>query len=395
MINNRGGLIPNYVIQIFTNCLCFPKNSSYYRHKAVNDLTEFTCPTRVISGCNALSYLETLSAERVLLVTDSYFSENGTAAQIASRIPNAQTQIFDRVAPDPDLALVAQGVAVMQSFAPDCLIALGGGSPMDCAKAMKYLSDSDATLIAIPTTSGTGSEVTSFSIITKDGVKLPLIDDSLAPQVALLDPSLLENLPRSLIADAGFDAIAHCLEAAAATGSSAMSQALAQQAFAIANDALLPSYRGDRSVRMKMHEAACMAGIAFNNAGLGACHALSHALGGQFHIAHGRLNAVLLPSVMTRNAAVALSQYAALAKAAGIEGSTERLRFRALQQRLAQLRRALGLPETLKEAGVEPASLHRQMGEICKAALADRCMETNPVPMEETTLREILTEAAE
>lgn len=328
-------------------------------------------------------------------MTDPHFSENGTAKQIAELIPSAEIEIFDQVKPDPDLTLVALGVSVINRFKPDCIIALGGGSPMDCAKAMKYIVESRAPLIAIPTTSGTGSEVTTFAIITKDDTKLPVVDDSLAPDLAILDDSLLLTLPKSLIADAGFDVLAHCVEAVSATNATAMSNAMAQTAFTCTYHNLLRSFRGEASVRAAIHEAACMAGIAFNNAGLGVCHALSHALGGQFHVAHGRLNAILLPAVMEYHADVCLASYASLANAAAVAGSTDRLRLRNLLSGLRRLRTSLDLPESLKQAGIERDALLRAMPSICSNALNDRCLQTNPVKPDKTALQTLLLAVAE
>ncbi len=354
----------------------------------------FSCHTRIFSGVDALTYLDGLQCSRVLVVTDSFFAGNGTAERLAARVSGAKACIFGDVTPDPDLALVARGVQILDEFQPDCILALGGGSPMDCAKAMRYLSERRITLVAIPTTSGTGSEVTTFAIVTKDGAKLPLVDDALAPEVALLDPSLLQELPKGLIADAGFDILAHCLEAAAATGATAMSAALAGQAFACAYASLTASYRGDTSVRLAIHEAACMAGIAFNSAGLGACHALSHALGGQFHTAHGRLNAILLPQVIERNADAALPAYGALAIQAGISGATDRMRLRNLLSGLRRLRSTLGLPETLAQAGIARPELIGSLDRLCRTALADRCLSTNPVPLDAAELEAILRAVA-
>lgn len=355
----------------------------------------FSCHTRVISGEDALSHLKSMSSKRVLVVTDSFFSENGTAKHIAELIPLAEVQIFDQVKPDPDLELVALGVSAINRFDPDCIIALGGGSPMDCAKAMRYVSESRAPLIAIPTTSGTGSEVTTFAIITKGDTKLPIVDDSLAPDLAILDASLLQALPKSLIADAGFDILAHCVEAVAASNATAMSCAMAKTAFAYAYQNLQRSFRGEIAVRAAIHEAACMAGIAFNNAGLGVCHALSHALGGQFHVAHGRLNAILLPAVMEYHADACLTSYAALASDAGITGSTDRLRLRNLLSGLRRLRASLDLPESLSQVGIDRNTLLQAMPSICSNALNDRCLQTNPIKPDNAALQKILLAVTE
>lgn len=353
-------------------------------------MSGFSCHTRIISGLGALSHLESLHYQRVFVVTDSFFSKNGTAKQIASKIPKAQVCIFDRVIPDPDLNLVAQGVAEALDFQPDCIIALGGGSPMDCAKAIRFFSELPIKLIAIPTTSGTGSEVTTFSIITKQDVKLPLVDDALAPDLAILDADLLQNLPKSLIADAGFDVLSHCVEAIAATNATTMSDAMAANAFQIVYHNLISSWNGETSVRMSLHEAACMAGIAFNNAGLGVCHAVSHALGGQFHITHGKLNAILLPSVITLNAAFSAEKYSLIAARAGISGATNRIRIRNLSAGMVRLRNVLQLPASLQEVGISHESLHGALDDVIKAALNDRCLQTNPVCCSAEMIRSLI-----
>lgn len=353
----------------------------------------FSCHTRVFSGADALEYLATQRYARVLVVTDSFFSENGTARAIGTRVPGAAVEVFGEVQPDPHLALVARGVAAMQSFSPDCLIALGGGSAIDCAKAMRHCVDAPLPLIAIPTTSGTGSEVTTFAVITNGERKLALVDDALAPDVALLDASLLATLPPALIADAGFDLISHCVEAYCANGASHCSRALAAGALRTALTLLPRSYAGEIEVRGALHEASCAAGIAFNSAGLGACHALSHALGGKFHIAHGRLNAVLLPHVIECNASAALAQYGELAVCCGLSGATDTLRLRSLLAALRRVRAELHLPQTLPQAGIDPDALAPVIPAIAAAAAEDRCLSGNPMPLDEAALGAIVRAA--
>ena len=366
----------------------------YYRHKVVDALNGFSCHTRVFSGTDALGYLETLPYHRALVVTDAFFAENGTAEAVGGRIPDAEARVYGDVRPDPDVETVARGVAAMEAFSPDVLIALGGGSPMDCAKAMRYASGREIPLIAVPTTSGTGSEVTTFAIITSGRTKLALVDDALAPDAAVLDEALVRSLPPALVADAGFDLLSHCAEAAAATGASKASTALACGAFSTAYRLLERSFRGETSVRGQIHEASCLAGIAFNSAGLGACHALSHALGGRFHVAHGRLNAVLLPAVMARCAPACAGAYSDLARAAGVAGSTDTLRLRNLLSGLRRLRAQLCLPETLAQAGIDPAALDGAMDDLCRAALDDRCIRTSPVRFSLDDLAAIVREVS-
>lgn len=303
-------------------------------------------------------------------------------------------EIFDQVMPDPSVALAARGTARLKAFEPDLVVALGGGSPMDCAKAMVYFSGLDVPIAAIPTTSGSGAEVTDFAILTHEGIKHPLVSEKLRPRTAILDSDLLTKLPRSLIADAGFDILAHALEALAGKNAGTISNALALNAFRTAFSLLPASYGGDPTVRLEIHTASSMSAMAFSQAGLGICHALSHALGGQFHVPHGRLNAILLPAVVSFNGSHTLAPYAAAARAAGLGGSAESVALRNLKNGLIRLRRELGLPATLAQAGVKPGDLQRNMDYILKAALKDPCCATNPVEPTAGMLEELLREVA-
>ena len=355
-------------------------------------MKEFSCRTRIISGAGACGALKELNSRRVFLVSDPFFEKSGKASQIAALSCADQVKIYSAVAPDPTVEQVARGTAALKAFAPDTVVALGGGSAMDCAKAMVYFSGLDVTFVAIPTTSGSGSEVTDFAIVTCEGVKHPLIDDRLCPNVAILDSDLLMELPAKLIADTGFDVLAHALEACAATGANAITGALSSEAFASAWYALPRSYRGEKSVRLQMHEASCMAAMAFNDAGLGLCHAMSHAMGGILHLPHGRLNAILLPAVVQVNGSAAGSSYAALARRAGLGGSAEVMAVRNLKNKLIALRRELNLPATLTQAGISREQLRPVTEQIVAATLADPCCMTNPVAVTGELVRKVLTE---
>ena len=315
-------------------------------------MKEFVCKTKILWGSGAVSALKELGAKRLMLVTDPFFEKNGTARGIAQQAQAEKVEIFSNVTPDPSVELAAEGTARVKEFMPDVLVALGGGSAMDCAKAMTYFSGLDVRLVAIPTTSGSGSEVTDFAILTHDGVKHPLVDDRLTPET----------------------------------------DALAKDAFSPAFALLPASYAGRADVRLKIHMAATMAGMAFTQAGLGMCHAMSHALGGMFHVPHGRLNAILLPSVIGCNAYGAAERYAQIARAAGLGGSADTVAVRNLKNALIRLRKELGLPDTLAKAGVEPRLVWRNMGDIAKAALADPCCATNPVRVEDFMVRQVLEE---
>ena len=354
-------------------------------------MKQFRCPTRIICGTGSVSALKDMGIRRLLLVTDPFFVKNGTAERIATLSGAAEVEIFDRVAPDPSVALAAEGSAVVNAFKPDLIVALGGGSAMDCAKAMAYFGGG-ARLVAIPTTSGSGSEVTDFAILTHGGVKHPLVDEKLRPETAILDDELLKELPASLVADTGFDVLAHAAEAFVGRDASAVTDALAADAFDRAFMLLPASFAGRKDVRLEIHEAATMAGMAFTQAGLGLCHALAHSLGGVFHVPHGRLNAVLLPAVIGCNSAFAVEKYAELARRAGLGAGADSMAVRNLRNALVRLRRDLKMPETLAQAGVEAGKVRKMTEQIVTAAMEDPCCETNPGKVEPHMIRQILTE---
>ncbi len=342
-------------------------------------MKEFDCKTKIISGENALDWLSGRHCERLLVVTDPYFKENGWAERIANRVNAKERVFFDGVKPDPTVELAAEGTALMRQVQPQLLIALGGGSAMDTAKAMIYFAGEGVEFVAIPTTSGSGSEVTNFAILTHGDVKHPLVHRRMQPDTAILAAELLDKLPPALVADGGFDVLSHALESFVAVGADPMTQALAGTAFSVTFANLPASFRGDTRVRGKIHLASCMAGLAFSQSGLGMCHALSHSLGGMFHIPHGRLNAILLPEVIVCNAAYAGAEYGKLARLAGLGGSADTIGVRNLRNALIRLRKELGLPATLQEAGINRQKLWHCSDKIVEAALKDPCMKTNPV----------------
>ena len=353
-------------------------------------MERFFCKTQILSGPGSLAALAQLHIKRLLIVADPYFCENGTANHIAHTSGAEHTEVFGKVAPDPSVALAAEGTQLVQQFRPDTILALGGGSAMDCAKAMAYFSGLELRLIAVPTTSGSGSEVTNFAILTHEGVKHPLVDEKLRPDTAILDSTLLEALPPKLIADGGFDLISHAVESWAATGAGQVSDALALDALRTALSQLPRSFAGEKAARMPVHTAATMAGMAFSAAGLGLCHAISHALGGEFHTPHGRLNAILLPAVMDCNAEKAGHRYADLSRRLGLSGGADPIALRALKNTLCQLRRQLQLPDTLAAAGIDPGKLRSSLEALVSAALADPCCAANPVKPEAHHIRQIL-----
>ena len=355
-------------------------------------MEKFSCKTTIYAGAGAVSVLADLNCKRLFLVTDPFFAKNGTAQRIAGLAKAEATEIFDKVQPDPTVELAAEGTARLKEFKPDLLVALGGGSAMDCAKAMAYFAKGSCRVAAIPTTSGSGSEVTDFAILPHEKVKHPLVDPSLRPDIAILDSDLLTQLPKSLIADSGFDVLCHALEAYVAKDAGTLSDLYAREAFRLAFANLPASFAGRQDVRLKVHLAATMAGLSFTEAGLGLCHAMAHALGGMFHVPHGRLNAILMPSVLSCNAHAAGHKYAELARGAGMGGSADTIAIRNLKNGLVRLRKELGLPETLARAGVDPRRVWANVGEIVKAVLSDPCCGSNPVTVDDFLVRRILEE---
>ncbi len=341
----------------------------------------FALRPAIYFGDDALSALEALAGKRVLIVTDDFLAhKSGLLPRVTAHLKGALTEVFSKVTPDPSLRLVAEGVRALRDFSPDAVLAFGGGSPMDCAKAMRHFSDRPGLLFyAVPTTAGTGSEVTSFAVLTDTdaGVKYPLVDDALLPDAAILDASLLAGVPGPVTADTGMDVLTHASEAYVARKANAFTDALAERAFVLAYENLIKAHaaKGEHPAKEQMLLASCMAGIAFNGAGLGANHALAHSLGGRYHTPHGRLNAMLMPHVIRFNAEepAAAKKYAALAKACGLTPNA-----RALSSALGRLRQNLGMPGRLTDCGVERKTVLADLEAITAAAVADVCMPGNP-----------------
>lgn len=346
----------------------------------------FTVKPKLCFGADALTALRELAGKRVLVVTDGFLASSGLLDRVRAQLPDSQVTVFDQVEPDPSVELVARGVQVLRECRPEAVIAFGGGSPMDCAKAVRWCAGGAVPLWAIPTTAGTGSEMTSFAVITdkEKGIKHPLMDGALLPEVAVLDPSLLDGVPPSVTADTGMDVLTHAAEAYVAVGATPFTDALAEKAFVMAYQNLPTAYRTPGGSRAKeaMLYASCLAGMAFDAAGLGISHSLAHTLGGRIHMPHGRLNALLLPRVVAFNAAqeAAAKKYARLAALCGLAGSS-----RALTGALNRLLTALKLPRTLTVD--DPKA-------VAAAAMEDRCTAANPRKVSAAELETILRELA-
>lgn len=363
-------------------------------------MERFCIKPTIYFGSGALSALEVLKGGRVLVVTDRFLADSGLLDRVKEHLPGCTVEVFDQVRPDPSLALVAQGARQLAGFRPDAVVAFGGGSPMDCAKAMVEFGASlwdgpRPRFYAVPTTAGTGSEVTSFAVLTdtEHNAKYPLVDDGLLPDAAVLDASLLSGVPAAVTADTGMDVMAHAVEAYVAKGASPFSDALAEKAAALAFRRLKEAFDtpGESAAKGDMLLASCLAGMAFNAAGLGLSHGLAHALGGRFHVPHGRLNALVLPHVIRFNAAepAAAEKYGRLARLCGLAGNA-----RALAAGLDRLRLSLKLPDRLTACGVDRGELEGARAPLAETALQDACTAANPRTPDKTEIEALLKELA-
>jgi len=360
----------------------------------------FQVKPEIYSETGSIGYLSQVKAEKALLVTDQVMVKLGIVAKVTNLLESAKInyEIFDEVEPDPSMETVIKGVKKMDGLQPDLLIGLGGGSSMDTAKALYFShcrlrkqlepqkEHKKALFIAIPTTSGTGSEVTAFSVITdkEKAIKIPLYNEELVPDVAILDPDLVKTVPPSVTADTGLDALTQAIEAYVSTIASDYTNALAEKSIRMIFRYLLRAYRNgdDTSARAKMHNASCMAGIAFNNAFLGLNHSMAHVLGAKFHLSHGRANAIMLPYVIEYNAQSESTReskkYADIAQIIGLKFSTIGEGVTALIEAVKTLNKDLNIPRNLHEAGVDEETFFSHLAEISEIALHDYCTKTNP-----------------
>lgn len=375
-------------------------------------MSEFSLKPRIRFGQDALSILDELPAHRVLLVTDQSMVRFGLADRITQmlRQRNLAFQVWDDVVADPDVATVVRGMKLMDNQYPDLVIALGGGSVIDAAKAVIFVQAQmrpDAyqerpCFVAIPTTSGTGSEVTAFSVVKAHDEKLVLVDSSLLPDIAILDPALVASVPPAITADTGMDVLCHALESYVSLAASDFSDALAEKVVQQVFRYLPGCWRNghDLLAREKMHNASCMAGMAFTNASLGITHSLAHALGGIFRVPHGRANALLMTEVVAWNADFqgacdtdAACKYARLAHLLDLPAATTRQGVASLLIAIQALKDEMMMPAGIQDTGIDAADFERRLEEMAGQALRDSCTPTNPGTADAQALIEIYRRA--
>ncbi|MDD4237919.1 MAG: bifunctional acetaldehyde-CoA/alcohol dehydrogenase [Desulfotomaculaceae bacterium] len=410
-------------------------------HRRVN-MQWFKVPEKIFFERGSIQYLSKMPGiRRAFIVTDPPLVQLGYLDKVKyhleKRTEQPQVEVFSEVEPNPSLDLILRGRDIMKRFQPDTIIALGGGSAIDAAKGMwlfyehpevefeflklKFLDirkrtykfpklGRKARLVAIPTTSGSGSEVTAFAVITDRGrdIKYPLADYELTPDVAIVDPDFVASLPSSLAADSGLDVLSHAVESYVSVMASEFTDSLALKAIELVFRHLPRSWQeGDRLARENMHYASTMAGMAFTNAFLGINHSLAHKVGGEFDIPHGRANAILLPYVIEYNAAlptkfvsfpkydhfIAAEKYRQIADHLKLPAATAEEGVRSLVGAVRNLNRSLGVPATFNELGVDRQQFMAKLPQLAEKAFEDQCTTSNPRLPLITELEEILRQS--
>lgn len=365
-------------------------------------MKKFGIHTKIYFGEDALSRLSQLKYQTAIVITDPFVVKSGMIDLITAPLKKGGVSytVFSDVVPDPPMDKVVEGVKAVLSTKPECIVAVGGGSAMDSAKAIREFASRIVPgyapyLIAIPTTSGTGSEVTSFAVIS-DNVKkekLPLVAPSLTPEEAILDEVLVKSVPADITADTGMDVFTHALEAYVSLDNNEFSAALAEKAIEIIGMFLLRSYLDNNDVhaRRKMHVASCLAGLAFNSANLGLNHGMAHQLGANFHVPHGRANAILLPHIIRFNSDIdvhskskteylpAVRKYCTAARTLGVQAFNEVNTVNTLCMWVEFMMKEMNIPLRLSEMlSISKEEYFAQIPQMAKKALADGCTKTNP-----------------
>ncbi len=382
-------------------------------------MARFTLPRDIYHGKGALEALKTFEGKRAIVcVGGGSMKRFGFLNRAVSYLKEAgmEVELFEGIEPDPSVETVMRGAAAMEKFQPDWIVAMGGGSPIDAAKAMwiKYeypeVTFADmckvfglpklrrkAHFCAISSTSGTATEVTAFSIITdyEKGIKYPIADFEITPDVAIVDPELAETMPKKLVAHTGMDAMTHAIEAYVSTAHCDFTDPLALHAIRMIQSDLIPSYNGDMAKRDSMHNAQCLAGMAFSNALLGIVHSMAHKTGAAFadygaHIIHGAANAMYLPKVIAFNAKnpEAAARYGVIADNMNLGGNTNEEKVALLIAYLRYMNDELNIPHCIKNYGADsyptengfvPEEVFKtRLHDIAVNAIADACTGSNP-----------------
>ena len=378
-------------------------------------MARFTLPRDIYHGKDSLEVLKSLEGKKAFIVIGGGSMKRfGFLDKVLSYLQeaNMETKVFEGVEPDPSVETVMKGAKEMEEFNPDWIVSIGGGSPIDAAKAMWIFYEypdftfekaivpfglpklrRKAKFVAIPSTSGTATEVTAFSVITdyKAKIKYPLADFEITPDIAIVDPSLAETMPEKLVAHTGMDALTHAIEAYTASLRSNFTDPLALKAIEMVNMHLVNSYKGNMEARGEMHEAQCLAGMAFSNALLGIVHSMAHKVGAVFHIPHGCANAIFLPYVIKYNRKACEDRYANIARHIGLKGESERELTDALIDLINKFNKELNIPSSMKEYGIDENDFKANLKFIAHNAVLDPCTGSNPREVDDETMEKLYT----
>ena len=376
-------------------------------------MARFTLPRDIYHGEGSLETLKTLKGKKAFVVVGGGSMKRfGFLQKVEDYLKEAgmEVELFEGVEPDPSVETVMKGAEAMRNFQPDWIVAMGGGSPIDAAKAMWIFYEypdftfeqavvpfglpelrQKAKFVAIPSTSGTATEVTAFSVITNytEKIKYPLADFNITPDIAIVDPDLAQTMPAKLVAHTGMDALTHAIEAYTASLRSNFSDPLAMKAIEMVKENLVKSFEGDKVARDLMHEAQCLAGMSFSNALLGIVHSMAHKVGAVFHIPHGCANAIFLPYVIEYNRKACEERYADIARALKLEGSTDAELTDSLIKVINELNDQLNIPHSMKEYGVEEADFKANLEFIAHNAVLDACTGSNPREIDDATMEKL------
>ncbi|UTR16551.1 iron-containing alcohol dehydrogenase [Salipaludibacillus sp. LMS25] len=373
-------------------------------------MNRFTIPRDIYFGENSLDKLKELEGKKAALVIGGgSIKKTGNLERIQGLLLEAgiENRVIEGVNTEPTVRMVKEGVDVLNDFEPDWVIGIGGGSVMDAAKAMWLFYEhpsltfeeaaqpftlpklrTKAKYAGIPTTSGSAAEISNLSVITDENtnIKYPLADFELTPDIAIIDPVMIESMPKQITAYTGMDAFTHCIEAYVAKPRTVFTDALAIEGSVIIKNNLLDSYNGNQEARQDMHNAQAMAGMAFANAVLGNVHSLAHKSGPTFDVPHGCANAIYLPYVIQFNRTVVADRFATIAKRLDLEGETNDELVDALVSYIRHLNTEMNVPNSLQEFGVTEELLNKHVDEMAKNAMTDPCTGTNP---RETSVEEM------
>ena len=376
-------------------------------------MARFTLPRDLYHGEGSLEVLKTIKGKKAMIVVGGGSMKRfGFLDKVEAYLKeaNIEVELFEGVEPDPSVETVMKGAEAMLKFNPDWIVSIGGGSPIDAAKAMWIFYEypeftfeeavipfnipelrKKARFIAIPSTSGTATEVTAFSVITdyKAKIKYPLADFNITPDIAIIDPELAQTMPKELVAHTGMDALTHAIEAYTASLRSNFSDPLAIKAIEMTVENLVKSYEGDKISRNLMHEAQCLAGMAFSNALLGIVHSMAHKTGAVFNIPHGCANAIYLPYVIQYNKSKALDRYADIARALKLKGNSDEELTESLVNLINELNTRLNIPHSLKEYGVEEDYFKQNLDFISENAVKDACTGSNPREIDKDNMAKV------